>query len=219
MTKLLDILSLAGWRHSRCRGRVTLALAMMTLIAFVQATPAMAQGATLYQEDPSDPHGKSYNGSVNWRIQKLEGNRGHAADVAVRADIEIPERRMKAVWSLRRNFDPTLPASHTIEVMFTLPGDFPNGGVAEVTDVFMKKEEAAAGARLAEVGVKVTPEYYMFGLSAIDAHVKRNLQLLEDDNWLDIPIVYTDGIHAVLTLTKGAEGGRVFAEALAAWKK
>ena len=32
-------------------------------------------------------------------------------------------------WSLRRNTDQSLPASHTIEIMFNLPADFPSGGV------------------------------------------------------------------------------------------
>ena len=34
-------------------------------------------------------------------------------------------------WSLRRNTDKALPASHTVEIMFTLPPDFPNGGISE----------------------------------------------------------------------------------------
>lgn len=196
----------------RFRGRVRLAFALLTLGAFAQA-----QGATLYEEDASDAHGKSYAGSVNWRIQNVEGENGRRAEVTVRADIEIPERRMNVVWSLRRNFDPALPASHTIEVIFSLPADFPNGGIAEIGDVLMKQAEAAVGVRLAEVGVKVTSGFFMFGLSAIDAHMQRNAQLLHEDKWLDMPIVYTNGLHAVLTVGKGADGDRAFADAFAAW--
>jgi len=32
-------------------------------------------------------------------------------------------------WSLRRNTDPGLPASHTVEIMFRLPADFPRRGL------------------------------------------------------------------------------------------
>jgi len=34
--------------------------------------------------------------------------------------------------SMRRNTDQALPASHTIEIMFNLPADFPFGGINNV---------------------------------------------------------------------------------------
>jgi hypothetical protein len=39
-------------------------------------------------------------------------------------------------WLLRRNIDHALPASHTIEMIFNLPADFPGGGVASVPGAF-----------------------------------------------------------------------------------
>src|SRR5262249_12640974 len=45
---------------------------------------------------------------------------GQGPDVAIRADVEIPERKLAMTWSLRRNTDPGLPASHTVEIMFKL---------------------------------------------------------------------------------------------------
>jgi hypothetical protein len=35
-------------------------------------------------------------------------------------------------WSLRRNTDKGLPATHTVEIMFKLPADFPSGGISNV---------------------------------------------------------------------------------------
>jgi hypothetical protein len=43
----------------------------------------------------------------------------------VRADIEIPDRKFKMTMSFRRNTDSSLPASHTAELTFILPQDFP----------------------------------------------------------------------------------------------
>ena len=86
---------------------------------------AVAQKVVLYDEDPSDPQGKRYVGSAIWRTETVSPGPGLAPELAIRADIEIPERRMRMTWSLRRNTDKALPASHTIEIMFTLPADFP----------------------------------------------------------------------------------------------
>jgi hypothetical protein len=44
-------------------------------------------------------------------------------------------------------------------------------------------------------------------------------QLLKDRSWFDIPIVYTNGVRAVLAMEKGSQGDRTFAEVFAAWEK
>jgi hypothetical protein len=88
---------------------------------------AVAQKVVLYDEDPNDPQGKRYVGSALWRTETVSPGPGLAPELAVRADIEIPERKLRMTWSLRRNSDKALPASHTIEILFTLPADFPEG--------------------------------------------------------------------------------------------
>jgi hypothetical protein len=90
------------------------------------AGAAVAQRVVLYEEDPNDPQGKRFVGSAIWRTETVSPGPGQAAEVAVRADVEIPERRIAMTWSLRRNSDPNLPASHTVEIMFRLPQDFPS---------------------------------------------------------------------------------------------
>jgi hypothetical protein len=142
-----------------------------------------------------------------------------APELAVRANIEIPERRMTVTWSLRRNTDKALPASHTIEIMFNLPADFPGGGIASVPGVLMKKEEQARGTPLAGLAVKVTNGFFLIGLSAVDADRQRNIQLLKDQAWFDIPIVYTNNGRAIMAVEKGPPGDRAFADAFAAWAK
>jgi len=120
-------------------------------------------------------------------------------------------------WSLRRNSDKALPASHTIEIMFTLPADFDQGGVGNVPGVLMKTSEEARGVPLAGLAVKVTDGYFLIGLSAVDIDVQRNIDLLKNRDWFDIPIVYTNGKRAILAMEKGTPGERAFAEAFRAW--
>jgi hypothetical protein len=184
-----------------------------------QAGPAVAQRVVLYEEDPNDPQGKRFVGSAVWRTETVSPGPGLAPELAVRADITVPERKMTVTWSLRRNTDQALPASHTIEIMFNLPPDFPGGGIANVPGVLMKQSEQARGTPLAGLAVKVTNGFFLIGLSAVDADVQRNIQLLKDRPWFDIPIVYNNGGRAILAMEKGPPGDRAFADAFAAWGK
>ncbi len=184
-----------------------------------QTAPAVAQRVVLYEEDPNDPQGRRFVGSAIWRTETVSPGPGLAPELAVRADIEIPDRRMTVTWSLRRNTDKALPASHTIEIMFNLPADFPGGGISNVPGVLMKQSEQARGTPLAGLAVKVTNGFFLVGLSAVDAEQQRNIQLLKDQEWFDIPIVYTNGGRAILAVEKGPPGDRAFADAFAAWAK
>jgi hypothetical protein len=178
---------------------------------------AVAQKVVLYEEDPSDPQGKRTVGSAIWRSETVSPGPGQAPELAIRADIEIPERKIAMVWSLRRNTDKALPASHTIEIMFKLPPDFPAGGVANVPGILMKAAEQTRGVPLAGLAVKVTNGYFLIGLSAVDADRDRNIQLLKDRAWFDVPMVYANNRRAILAIEKGTPGERVFADAFKAW--
>jgi hypothetical protein len=178
---------------------------------------AVAQKVVLYDEDPNDPQGKRFVGSALWRSETVSPGTGLAPELAIRADVEIPERRLRMTWSLRRNTDTALPASHTIEIMFTIPADFAEGGIGNVPGVLMKQNESARGQPLAGLAVKVTNGYFLIGLSAVDIDVQRNVQLLKERDWFDIPIVYTTGKRAILAIEKGTPGSRAFEEAFRAW--
>jgi hypothetical protein len=181
-----------------------------------QTAPAVA---SLIEADPSDPKGKRYVGSVIWRTEMVSAALGVAPELAVRADIEIPERRMTMTWSIRRNTDNTLPASHTIEMTFNLPADFSGGSIANVAAIVMKQSEDARGNKLVTRVAKVTNGFFLIGLSAVDADAQRDKQLLQDRPWFDIGIIYTNGNQAILALEKGESGNRAFAQAFAAWDK
>jgi hypothetical protein len=83
----------------------------------------------------------------------------------------------------------------------------------------MKQDEQARGTPLAGLAVKVTNGFFLIGLSADDTDVQRNVQLLKDRSWFDIPIVYTNGSRAILAMEKGPARDRAFGEAFAAWEK
>jgi hypothetical protein len=177
----------------------------------------VAQRVVLYDEDPSDPKGKQYVGSVIWRIEQIKASGNQKADVGVRADIEIPDRKFKMTMSFRHNTDTSMPASHTAELTFNLPQDFSGGGVSNVPGILMKSNEQARGTPLAGVAVKVTDGFFLVGLSNVDADRSRNLQLLKERSWFDVPLVYVNQRRAIIAIEKGAPGERAFNDAFAAW--
>jgi hypothetical protein len=177
----------------------------------------VAQKVVLYEEDPNDPAGKRFVGSAVWRTESVPPAPGQAPDIAVRADIEIPEQKISARWSLRRNDDKSLPASHTVEVNFNLPADFPHGGITNIPGVLMKQSESTRGVPLAGLAVKVTTNFFLIGLSSVEADRTRNIQLLKERGWFDVPVVYNDGRRAIIAIEKGTPGDRAFARAFEAW--
>ena len=180
---------------------------------------AVAQKVVLYEEDPNDPNGKRFVGSAIWRTEMISPGPGQAPELAIRADVDVPDRKLTMTWSLRRNTDKTLPASHTVEITFKLPPDFPSGGISNVPGILMKQAEQTRGVPLAGLAVKVTNGFFLIGLSNADADKDRNLQLLKERAWFDIPVVYNNNRRAILAIEKGTPGDRVFAEAFKAWKQ
>jgi hypothetical protein len=173
--------------------------------------------AILYNEDPNDPRGQSYVGSVFWRTERASTSDGESTRLSVRADVKIPDPEVALTLIVRRNTDPKLLASHTVEMVFSLPSDFAGGGIGKVPGILMKSNEQARGRPLAVLSVKVQEGRFLFGLSNVDTERVNNIWLLNNQQWFDIPIVYSNGRRAILSLAKGTTGQRAFAEALTAW--
>lgn len=182
-----------------------------------QTVAPVAQRVVLYDEDPDQPQGKQYTGTVVWRTEEVKGASGQPPELVIRADIDIPERKLKMTITLRRNTDQSLPASHTAELNFTLPADFEGGGIANVPGILMKSNEQARGTPLAGLAVKVTDNFFLIGLSNVEVDRARNLQLLKERSWIDIPLVYANQRRAIIAIEKGEPGERAFQDAFRAW--
>lgn len=179
----------------------------------------VAQRAVLYEENPGatpQQQQQLFVGTAVWRTETVTLGPGRPPEIGIRVDIDVPDRRMNVVMTIRRNPDTTLPASHTVEIQFAMPGDA-FGGVANMPGIRAKGSEAAQGAPLAGLVVRVTPGFFLIGLSNIAADRDRNISLLRERPWMDIPFVYNNGRRAVIAIEKGTPGERVVNEALAAW--
>jgi len=203
------------WRAATVTRAVGRGIAVLVLLALLAIGPAVAQRAVLFDEDPSDPNGQKYVGSVTWRTEIIK-LAGQSDEVAVRADVDVPLRRFKMTLLLKRNLDKSLPASHVVELTFHLPPDFAGGGIGNVPGILMKSNELARGTPLAGLSVKVTDGFFMVGLSNVAADRERNLQTLQRA-WFDIPIVYADQRRAIAAIEKGESGEQAFKAAFTAW--
>ncbi|HZR76008.1 MAG TPA: hypothetical protein VFB05_24180 [Bradyrhizobium sp.] len=172
--------------------------------------------AVLYEEDPTDARGRRFDGSVIWSTETIKTP--HQPDeLAARADIEIPSRGLRMKMSIKRNLDPALPASHVVELMISASGDFDAGGIANIPGMLMKANEQAAGTPFAGLAVRVTDGFFLVGLSNVPADRARNLKLLLERSWFDIPTVYANQKRAILAIEKGETGDQVFKTVLTAW--
>lgn len=156
-------------------------------------------------------------GTVTWSLKNDTTNTSGKAQRMVEARIEVPERKLKAVISFKRNSDASLPASHVIELVFDLPADFAEGNVESVQRVAFKQTEQDRGNGLIAVPAKITDDFHMIALNDDADARKVNTELMKTRSWIDIPIVYRNNRRALLTFEKGATGTEAFDKALAEW--
>ncbi|GLI20671.1 hypothetical protein GGQ86_002047 [Xanthobacter flavus] len=173
--------------------------------------------AVLIEESPGSAQPQTFEGTITWRTETVNAGPGLPPDIGLRGDLVIPERKIAMSFVLRRNTDQTLPASHTIEIGFKLPEDFPFGGVANVDAVRAKPNQQALGTPLAGLAVRVNPTLFLVGLSEKAADRQRNVALLQAYPWLDVLLTYTNNKKAVIAFEKGQAGEQAFNDAFSAW--
>ena len=178
------------------------------------AEPALpvAQRAAILVEAPDDPQKvKTFTGATLWRVE------GSGVASVLVADINLAEAGLTANMRMARNADPKLPASHTIEIRFSAG---PNSELSSITTIDtpqMRLEDSPTGAPLAGAPVPIMPNYFLVGLSNNDKMSARNMELLRDRSWIDIPMALASGRIAKLTFEKGPSGERAIAQAIQAW--
>ncbi|CDN49012.1 hypothetical protein [Neorhizobium galegae] len=179
--------------------------------------PALAgQKMFLYEERIGQTAPTAIDGTVSWSLQREAGANGRQEPV-VQGRINVPGRGLTALMTFKRNSDPSLPASHLIEIVFAVPPDFEGGAIESVQRIAMKSSEQDRGNALIAVPAKITDDFHMIALNDFPDARSTNLELLRNRNWIDIPIAYRNGRRALLTLQKGPDGERAFNDAIREW--
>jgi len=173
------------------------------------------ESAVLYEEDLTS-QGQKFTGAVIWHTELIKAD-GKPDELAARADVDIPSSELRMRMLFKRNLDPSLPASHVIELTLATTSDATGGGIAKMPGILMKPNEQARGTPLAGAAVKVTDGIFLFGLSSAVADRERNLKQLLERPWIDVAIVYTYRQRAIVAISKGESGEQVFKTVLTAW--
>jgi hypothetical protein len=165
----------------------------------------------------SDPQKPLVNlGTATWSI--IPASPGQPSTLAVRVEIDVPDQKMHATVTIRKNADVSLPATHTIDLRATFTDGAEIKGLKDMGLPQLRKDDAPTGDPLSGVRVKINDGYYLVGLTRSDSDAAHNLDLLATRNWLDFPLLLNDDRIAKLTFSKGETGDHVMAQALDAWK-
>ena len=197
---------------------VTPAAQPMQQTAANTGTP-VAQRAALLLDSPDSPDRvTTYVGNVVWRLDNVSRGPGQALAVGVRAEIDLPEAKLKAVMLIQKNTDETLPASHTIELRFMPAEGSPVPSIFQIQTPQLRREDTPLGDALLGVPAPILRNYFLVGLSRGDAAMERNVELMRTRGWFDVPMLLTDQRVAKITFEKGSAGERIINEAFDAWK-
>jgi len=153
-----------------------------------------------------------FSGTVEWRegVDELGLPTliGHAS---------IPARNLGVDVTIRKNSDPSLPASHLMEVDFQVSDTFIGGTVANLPGVLLKDQELVPGTPLVGASARVVGNSFLFALSATPADATTNTDLLEKRKWMDLAVVYGTGRNAIITLEKDDDAQALFDKVFAIW--
>ncbi|MGI9399712.1 MAG: hypothetical protein ACR2O0_00535 [Rhizobiaceae bacterium] len=185
--------------------------------AEVAQIPAIGQKAFLYEEGLGNSAASRDNAAIVWSIVQQSPSDGAPPEAVIKGELEVPGRGLTAVLTIKRNADESLSASHIIELLFDAPPDFSGGSVDTLARFVMKDSEQARGEPLVAVPVKIDTGFFMIALNNLEQAKESNKRLLLDSNWIDIPLGYSSGRRALLTLEKGAIGDKIYREAFADW--
>jgi hypothetical protein len=180
-----------------------------TQTAALPGESLVAQRAIFYFQGKEGSPGRATEGSVTW-AEITRDNRP-----AIQALLKVADQEMTTTVTIYKNNDGSLPASHLVEIQFS--GELGQSPIQRVPALVLKQTEQARGQPLTGAAVPVTNELFWIALSDDQEQVARNIQLLREGSWFDIPILFNDGTRALLTFEKGIPGDKVFETVMATW--
>lgn len=180
---------------------------------------AVAQRAILYTEDPANPQQpRAIPGRVFWRLDSESAGQGRPVETIVRATIEVAEAGLALDFTIRRNTDTAFPASHIIGLRFTPAGDPAQNAVREVGVPQFKIEEGERGAPLSAINSALGDNLFVAAMSNVPVEVERNLELILNRLWIDVPVRFASGRRGIITFEKGVSGSQTLADAFGRWR-
>jgi hypothetical protein len=177
---------------------------------------AVAQRATLFIEVPgaTDQVPRTVAGRVVWSFENLPSRAGQPLDPALVGAVDIPDAGIALKMQMIRNRDGSLPASYLVGLAFTTK----DSQVKEIAPVLMKTDESERGAPLIGIQQQLGPNLFVMALSAADADIAKNFDLLSKRGWVEVQFRLADQRRGAIVFEKGIAGDRALLAAIDAWK-
>ena len=148
-----------------------------------------------------------FSGTVDWS----KGTDENGLPTLV-GKANIPARNLGVSVLIRKNHEADLPASHLMEINFTVSDSFIGGAISGLPGVLLKDEELTQGTPLVGASARVVRNSFLFALSSSAADEATNKDLLTSRKWMDIAIIYATGKKAIITLEKDDKAQQMFNE-------
>ena len=188
--------------------------AQAAVAAIDPATAAGSQSLLLEAQANGKTGAIPFSGTVEW--SKGTDEMGLPTLVG---KANIPARNLGVDVLIRKNSDPSLPASHLMEINFRVNESFVGGSIAQLPGVLLKNEELVQGTPLIGASARVVGNSFLFALSASPEDITTNTGLLTSRKWIDLALVYASGQRAIVTLEKDDKAEALFNEVVGAWNK
>ncbi len=176
------------------------------------AVPVTQRAAMLVQ-DKDEPQGiKTFVGSVAWTLLTPDGG-----SPVLRAQVTLPEANYAMTVDFAKNTDSQISASHIIDIRLIPNANSALGDVGVVSVPEMRGDGQPQGTALAGISARKANNDYIIGLTSGDTTVQRNLDLLREQAWVDVPFQFASGKLAKITFEKGVPGDQLMRQALTVW--
>ncbi|MEP7241734.1 MAG: hypothetical protein ABI697_12680 [Devosia sp.] len=183
-----------------------------TVAAIDPASTNGSQSLLLEASDNGTTGAVPFSGTIEWSKGADENGLPTIVGKA-----NIPARNLSMQVLIRKNSDPSLPASHLMEINFTVSDSFIGGSIAGLPGVLLKNEELVQGAPLVGASARVVGNSFLFALSATPADSTANVTLLTSRKWMDLALIYASGKRAIITLEKDDKAQKLFKDVFASW--
>lgn len=178
-----------------------------------QGVSANGTRALLIEAPQGSSPRRTFEGHVSWRIGVDE-----IGQPTLAGDVTIPSRGLSLAFSMEKNADKAVMASHVLDLAFSVPERFSEGSIAGISSILPKREELIPGDPLVGASARLEGNSFIFALSNVRSDREANTKLLSRD-WFDIAIVYASGRRAILTLDKGGSAKNLFQSAFSTWEQ
>ena len=175
---------------------------------------ASTTGRAFMVLEPAPGVPNQFEGKVTWSYLP-DGSLG--GQKSLRALIEFSASTLSVDFSIARNNDAAINASHTLMVIFD--GRNGLGNVLEMSAVEWRERENVVGGVLAGIVVPIQANVFMIGLDKTEAAMKRNLDLLRTQKWMVFEFRLENGRRGAVLVEKSQVGENALTEALRDWRQ